>query len=187
MTPMGQLSAALARAHDLDVRVYRAIARASTPRLDDAMARLSEAANYSRLSLAASALLASVGGERGRCAASRGLASIAVTATVVNAVMKPLSRRRRPEREAHDVPVERHVAMPISRSFPSGHSAAAFAFAAGAGHETPRAAPPLYALAALVAYSRLHTGVHYPSDVVVGSLSGLAFARLTNRFLDARA
>jgi membrane-associated phospholipid phosphatase len=175
------------RAHDLDVRVYRAVARTRAPALDGAMARLSHAANYSRLSLAASAILALAGGPAGRRAACRGLASITVTATVVNVVMKPLSRRRRPERDAHEVPVARHVKMPVSRSFPSGHSAAAFAFAAGVRHELPPAAPPLFALAALVAYSRLHTGVHYPSDVVVGSLSGLALASLTNRVLDSRA
>jgi membrane-associated phospholipid phosphatase len=49
---------------------------------------------------------------------------------------------------------------PISRSFPSGHSAAAFAFASGAGREMPQTAIPLHGLAALVAYSRVHTGVH---------------------------
>lgn len=181
---MTRLSAAMRRAHELDVAVYRGVARASTPGLDRALAGVSDAANYSRLSLAASAILAAVGGPMGRRAARRGLASVAVTATIVNAVMKPLSRRRRPERDAHEVPAERHVSMPVSRSFPSGHSAAAFAFARGVGHELPGPAKALYALAALVAYSRLHTGVHYPSDILVGSLTGLAVAELTGRALD---
>ncbi len=175
--------AALGRAHELDIRVYEAVARTSTPALDGAMARLSKAANYSRLSLAASVLLAVAGGPDGKRAAARGLACVGVTAVVVNAVMKPLSRRRRPERDSHDVPAERHVAMPISRSFPSGHSAAAFAFARGAGRAMPAARLPLYALAALVSYSRLHTGVHYPSDVMVGASSGLVFASHTDRAL----
>src|SRR5215213_6765098 len=51
---------------------------------------------------------------------------------------------------------------------PSGHSAAAFAFATGVGHELPPAAIPLHGLAALVAYSQVHTGVHYPGDVIAG-------------------
>ena len=61
---------------------------------------------------------------------------------------------------------------PSSRSFPSGHSASGFAFATAAGAELPWLAPPLRLLAAAVAYSRVHTGVHYPGDAVAGSLIG---------------
>jgi len=168
----------------LDLAVYSAIARTPTPALDTAMSRLSHAANYSRLSLASAALLAAAGGPTGRRAAVHGLAAVAVTSTVVNAAIKPLARRRRPDRLAGEVPVARHVRMPTSRSFPSGHSAAAFAFATGVGHVSPAAAVPLRALAALVAYSRVHTGVHYPGDVVAGSLIGSGLAQLATRALD---
>jgi undecaprenyl-diphosphatase len=163
----------------LDLAVYSAIARTPTPALDTAMSRLSHAANYSRLSLASAALLAAAGGPTGRRAAVHGLAAVALTSTVVNAAIKPLARRRRPDRLAGEVPVARHVRMPTSRSFPSGHSAAAFAFATGVGHVSPAAAVPLRALAALVAYSRVHTGVHYPGDVLAGSLIGTAVGQLT--------
>jgi undecaprenyl-diphosphatase len=74
--------------------------------------------------------------------------------------------------------------MPISSSFPSGHSAAAFAFATGVGHLSPVAAAPLHGLAALVAYSRVHTGVHYPGDVIVGSLLGVVLAQGTVNLTD---
>jgi undecaprenyl-diphosphatase len=76
--------------------------------------------------------------------------------------------------------------MPASTSFPSGHSAAAFAFATGVGHVLPAAAIPLRGLAALVAYSRVHTGVHYPGDVVAGALIGTALAQFTTHALDRR-
>jgi undecaprenyl-diphosphatase len=171
-------------AQRIDVALYAAIAQTPTPALDRAMARLSHAADYSRLSLASAAVLATTGGPRGRRAATMGLASVAATASVVNLVMKPLGRRHRPDRVAEQVPVTRHVRMPISTSFPSGHSAAAFAFATGVGQEVPSAAVPLRGLAALVAYSRVHTGVHYPGDVVAGALAGTALAQLTTHALE---
>jgi undecaprenyl-diphosphatase len=75
----------------------------------------------------------------------------------------------------------RHVKMPASTSFPSGHSASAFAFAAAVGDVLVPATVPVHALAAAVAYSRVHTGVHYPGDVVAGSLVGLVVGSLVGR------
>jgi membrane-associated phospholipid phosphatase len=171
-------------AERVDVAVYAAIARTPTPALDRAMSRLSHAANYSRLSIASAAVLAATGGVPGRRAAAQGLASVAVTSAVVNLLVKPLGRRGRPDRVGEEVPVARHVDMPTSSSFPSGHSAAAFAFATGVGRTMPHAAVPLRALAGLVAYSRVHTGVHYPGDVTIGSLIGSSLAQATTRALE---
>ncbi len=116
-----------------------------------------------------------------------GLASLAVTAAVVNLAIKPLSRRRRPDPAGERVPALRQVRLPRSASFPSGHSAAAFAFATGVGRVLPADAVALSGLAALVAYSRVHTGVHYPGDVLAGSLLGAALAQLTTHALEPRA
>ncbi len=176
--------ALLARLHEYDVAAYRAVATTSTPLLDEPLRRLSFAANYSRLSMAAAVTLAVVGGARGRRAAVTGLASVAVTSATVNIGAKLLTRRARPDRAGHGVVTDRHVDMPESTSFPSGHSAAAFAFAAGVRHEWPTASVPLYLLAAVVAYSRVHTGVHYPGDVLVGSAIGLGAASVTGRAAD---
>ena len=173
-------------AERVDVAVYAAIARTPTPSLDRAMSRIAKAADYSRLSIASAALLAVGGGPGGRRAACMGLASVGVTATVVNAVLKPLGRRRRPDREAQTVPEARHVPMPVSSSLPSGHSASAFAFATGVGSVHPQAAAPLRLLAAVVAYSRVHTGVHYPGDVIAGALIGAALAQATTYALERR-
>ncbi len=173
-------------AERVDVAVYAAIARTPTPALDAAMARLTRAADYSRLSLAAAAIIGAAGGARGRRAATGGLASVGVAATVVNLALKPLGRRRRPDRVAEQVPVARHTRMPISTAFPSGHSATAFAFATGVGHVLPAAAIPLHGLATVVAYSRVHAGVHYPADVIGGALAGTILAQLTTHALDRR-
>ena len=168
----------LAEAERADLAVYAAVARSDIPALDGAMRHVSHAANYSRIWLGVAGLLALGGGESGRRAAFDGLTSIAVTSVVVNAALKPLGRRRRPERGPL---VARHVRMPRSRSFPSGHAASAFAFATGVTATQPRLAVPLQALATVVAYSRVHTGVHFPGDVLVGSLLGVSIAQITLR------
>jgi membrane-associated phospholipid phosphatase len=156
----------------LDLAVYAAIAATPTPRLDRVFRRVSDAANYSRLWLASAAMLAATDGAAGRRAAADGLASVALTSAVVNLALKPFWARRRPDRAAQHVPVGRHVAMPRSTSFPSGHAASAFAFATGVAADLPAAGIPLSAAATVVAYSRVHTGVHYPIDVIAGSVTG---------------
>jgi undecaprenyl-diphosphatase len=174
----------LMEAERLDLAVYRAVADTSTPSLDRGLRRLSRAADYSRLSMTAAVVLSLAGGRRGRQASVTGLGSVAVTSTALNLVVKPLVRRRRPDRAAQGVPRLRHVRMPTSTAFPSGHSAAAFAFATGVGQVLPAAGFPLRGLAAIVAYSRVHTGVHYPGDVLVGALLGATLAQATGRLLD---
>jgi len=170
-------------ARNVDRAVYEAIARTPTPSLDRAMRSLSHAASYSRLWIASAAVLALLGGRSGRRAAAEGLTSVAVTSAVVNQAVKRVGRRKRPDRSGAEVPVARQVRMPTSLSFPSGHSAAGFAFATGVGSRLPAVALPLHAVAGAVAYSRVHTGVHHPSDVVVGSVLGTVLAQFTTRVL----
>ena len=173
----------LADLERVDLAVYAAIARTPTPRLDRAMGTLSRAADHSKISIGLAATMALLGGRRGRRAARSGLVSIGVTAAVINGPLKLGAHRTRPDRLANEVPVARHVPMPVTRSFPSGHSAAAFAFAAGVGEVLPGAAGPLRGLAAAVAYSRVHTGVHYPGDVLIGGMLGTTIAELVARVL----
>jgi undecaprenyl-diphosphatase len=185
--PAGEPGRWLEDAERVDLALYAAIARTPTPTLDRAMSRLSRAADYSKLSIAAAGVLAAAGGRTGRRAAVMGLASVGTAAAFFNLVVKPLSNRSRPDRIAEQVPIARHVRMPTSTSFPSGHSATAFAFAAGVGRVMPPAGVPLHALAAAIAYSRVHTGVHYPGDVVAGAVSGTVVAQLTTHALDRMA
>jgi undecaprenyl-diphosphatase len=70
------------------------------------------------------------------------------------------------------------VAVPHSGSFPSGHTATAFAAATVLTALVPRAAPAWFALAAAVAYSRLYVGVHFPLDVAGGIAVGVVTALL---------
>lgn len=91
-----------------------------------------------------------------------GAAGVAVT------VFKELFDRARPPVAG----IEAVGAIPASASFPSGHSATAFAAAVAVGLFYPRLRRPLLALAAVVALSRVYLGVHYATDVVAGSLLG---------------
>jgi len=169
-------------AERIDIAVYEALQRSATPSLDGAMRNLTQAANYSRLWIGSAAILVLTRGPQGRRAAAKGVAAVAVTSAIANLVVKPLGRRRRPDAAA--VPEARRAPMPLSTSFPSGHSASAFAFADGVASVLPVEAIPIRALATLVAYSRVHTGVHYPGDVVAGAWLGTALAHLTVWALD---
>jgi membrane-associated phospholipid phosphatase len=173
----------LSEARSLDEAIYETIAVTPTPSLDRLMRILSTAANYARLWMGTAAAIAALGGRHGREAAAQGLISVAATSAVVNIALKRVGRRARPER-ATDLPVERDVGMPTSHSFPSGHAASAFAFATGVGHRLPVVATPVHVVAGLVAYSRVHTGVHYPADALAGAVLGTAIAQVTTRAVD---
>jgi len=131
---------------------------------------------------AISVLLA--GGNRRR-AAVRGLASLGVASLTANVPAKLAARRARPE--LYPVPMPRQLLrQPTTTSFPSGHSASAAAFATGVAMEQPLLAAPIAVLAAGVAYGRVHTGVHYPGDVVAGVALGVGSALVVRRVWPVR-
>jgi len=179
-----RLAEALRELGAVDQAVYEAVARTPTAELDGPVRRLSDAADRSRLWLGIAAVIALLGGERGRRAALEGVVSIGVTSATVNLGVKPLQQRPRPHRVESDLHQARHVKMPESTSFPSGHAASAFAFAYAVGRHLPGLAVPLRLLAAGVAYSRVHTGVHYPGDVMVGSIMGAGTAAMVAAVYD---
>jgi undecaprenyl-diphosphatase len=92
--------------------------------------------------------------------------------SLVVALLKETVDRPRP---AHADPgIDTVVGTPGSPSFPSGHTATAFAAAAVVGAFYPRLRWPLYGLAALVGFSRIYLGVHFALDVVAGAILGLS-------------
>ncbi len=89
-------------------------------------------------------------------------------------VVKPLVGRLRPCAALDGVRLL--VGCGGGKSFPSSHAVNNFAFALFFSHLYPKLRWPLFILAALIAYSRVYVGVHYPSDIFAGALLGLGVA-----------
>lgn len=163
-----------------DEELFLRVARRHDPRLDAVVPRVTNAADYGLLWLASAAALA-VTGPRGRRAAMRALVSMNVVSGIANGPAKWVARRPRPM--LTEVPLLRQLPrQPRTSSFPSGHSATAAAFATAVTLESPLRGVPMLALAAGVAYGRVHVGVHYPSDVAAGVGLGVVGAIAVRRF-----
>ena len=158
-----------ARVQRLDDSLMRRSVEIRSEDLDRTMIVLTEAASLSRLWFLIAGVLAAFGGDAGRRAAGRGVAAIAIASVVSNGPAKWLVRRHRPSGGAKP-PL---IRMPPSTSFPSGHAASGFAFTLAVGEQLPQLLPLLVPLAGAVAYSRVHVGVHHPSDVAAGTAIGL--------------
>ncbi|MGW4532382.1 phosphatase PAP2 family protein [Nocardia sp. NPDC004340] len=182
---MAGLARRFHRVGRIDRAVTAAVARIPASALDSGLLRLTRGADFGALWLVIALTLGTRGGEYRR-AAIRGVAALAATEAIVNGGLKPIITRRRPAAEL--LPASRRLdPRPVSSSFPSGHSAAAAAFATAVAVESPRAAAGLVPLAGLVAYSRVHTGVHWGSDVLAGAVIGSTIALATRHWWPAPA
>lgn len=175
----GASPGALSRLAAVDLAAYRAVADAPPSRADPVWAALARAGTGARLWLVIASGLVVSGRPRLRRAAAIGVGALAATSVLVDLIAKPTLGRHRPARISR--PATARVRMPRSASLPSGHGASSFAFATAVGAELPVLAIPLCTVAAGVAYSRVRTGVHYPSDVVVGCVLGAVTGWLTHR------
>ena len=108
------------------------------------------------------------------CAVSVGLAD-----QVCYRILKPTFQRTRPHLTLENV--ELKTVAHSGYSFPSNHAANNFAFATVLSHFFPVAKGIWLSLAALVAFSRVYVGVHYPFDVLVGGILGWMIGLLVLR------
>jgi undecaprenyl-diphosphatase len=105
--------------------------------------------------------------------------ALGVESLAVNVGVKSLFRRSRPLRQEH----KRHrLRQPRSSSFPSGHSTSAFmaAYLLSSGR-APWWGTWWHIVASVVAVSRIHVGIHHPSDVVAGALMGTGLGHFVRR------
>jgi membrane-associated phospholipid phosphatase/diacylglycerol kinase family enzyme len=150
---------------------------------DRGYALLSRAGDHGVLWYTVAATLALLGQRR---AAVRALGSMLTAALVSDVVVKSFFDGPRPL--VADVPGIRRLRIyPVNPSFPSGHSASAAGFATGVALESAPAGIVIAPLAAAVAYSRLHVGAHWLSDVVGGVAIGAGVAVVGKLLVPARA
>lgn len=106
-----------------------------------------------------------------------------IATTTVEYPIKHYFRRRRPF-----IDLVQAISVgkkPGTYSFPSGHSAAAFAGAWLLARHYPRLTPLWYTVAALTGFSRVYLGAHYPGDVLSGAVAGTVIAEAARITIDA--
>lgn len=173
-----------ARWNELVARVHRFddVADASldhlrgTPTIDKVMYTASEVADFSVLWHLIGITKGVFGGKRSVDAAYRLSAILGIESLLVNGLIKQLFRRQRPKHDS-----ERPLALrqPLTSSFPSGHASAAFTAATVLADASSAVVKPAwYAIAVVVASSRVYVKIHHASDVVAGAVLGLALGRL---------
>lgn len=109
-----------------------------------------------------------------------------LSTTAIVTALKQLVGRLRPCNALVGCPAI-YIASPRDYSFPSGHAAGSFAFAAFVVTTWPRFRAPAIVFATLVAWSRCFLGVHYPSDITVGAVLGVAMGFVFAKLSDAHA
>lgn len=102
---------------------------------------------------------------------------VGVESAVVNLGVKSIFRRRRPVPTfVHPLPFR----QPRTSSFPSGHATSAFTAAALLSEGDPLW-PLYYAVATVVATSRVYVKIHHASDIVGGIAMGMVMGRIGRR------
>ncbi len=105
---------------------------------------------------------------QGRATLLRAAAGLGIESALVNGPVKWVFRRSRP---VHEAARPLHLRTPRTSSFPSGHASSAF-FGAALLRDGDLPWALYYAIAVVVAASRVHVRIHHASDVVAGSLLG---------------
>lgn len=161
----------------LDAAIVDAVATLHGPILDAVMLGLSEAGRRGVVWLALATVVAVA--RPGRVGGLWQLiAALILSGVLVDLVLKPTIGRPRPF--AADATVAVVGGRPGSAAFPSGHASTAFAGAIIVSRMWRRGRVLLWALAALIACSRVYLGVHYPLDILGGAALGAALGHFAN-------
>jgi len=158
----GPLARAIAK---VDVRLYRLLREnGHDPAVELPIRRFSRLGEHAAIWLAIG--LAGAALHRRQRAEWLAATRSVLYAYALNTMLKTVVRRKRPHLEK----LPALISTPTSLSFPSAHASSSFAAARAFSGLLP--AVPLYAGATAMAVSRVHLGVHYPSDITAGALLG---------------
>lgn len=118
-------------------------------------------------------VLFALGDAHGRSAAVKSLGSLLLAEGVINILLKPAIARERPYAPRGPGRIRKLlVQAPGENSWPSTHAGSSMAAAVPLAAAYPRVGVVFLGLAALIGYSRVYVGVHYPFDVVAGAIIG---------------
>lgn len=112
-----------------------------------------------------------------------GICALLGSLLVNNMFLKNIIDRARPYEVIEGL--ELLIPKPVDSSFPSGHTASSFAVACILFRKLPRkwGIWPLI-LAIIIAFSRLYLGVHFPSDIIFGMISGILISFFAQWFVE---
>jgi undecaprenyl-diphosphatase len=158
----------------LDTAVFQWLRFHDHPVLDIIMAGLSDIARAGALWIGLAFLIAIISPARWSGVVQL-LLALGIAVVLTDHVAKPYFDRQRPFE--HDTATRVYGYRPSTRSLPSGHAVNAIVGAYALTRIAPEGRAIFWILAALVALSRVYLGVHYPADVAVGCVMGLAIAK----------
>ena len=176
-----------ASAQNLDIDLLRKINLERNPALDPTFKFVTN--SVAPVGLGAPLIVTSIGLiQKDKALKNKGyyIGATLLTSTIITTCMKFAMDRDRPFVTYPDIQKLTGAGSP---SFPSGHTSEAFATATSLSLAFPKwyVIAPAYVWAGAAGYSRMHLGVHYPSDVLVGALVGAGSAwlcrELNERFL----
>lgn len=166
-------------AQNADIRLLREINLGRNTRLDGSMKLISNTEAYIGVGIPVAVILTSYATHDKKLFQQGINMSLALAASSLHTyALKRIVNRERPAYRYPDI-----QALQVERyySFPSGHTSNAFCTATSLSLQFRKwyVILPAFSWAAAVGYSRMHLGVHYPSDVLAGALLGAASAYAT--------
>jgi len=166
---------------NIDIRILRSVYSPEIKASDDFFRFISNSDTYVVLGVPVTmAVIGAVRHDRNALRNSLVLLGSAGLNEIITEALKYTINRDRPFITYPDIVKKADAGSP---SFPSGHTSSAFSMAVSVSLADPEwyIIAPSFAYAGTVAWSRMHLGVHYPSDVLAGALIGAGSAYVTYR------